>query len=39
MLLQEEWNSLAQTKEVLRKWVNGEITGVKANHNDPLIGG
>jgi hypothetical protein len=37
MKLQEEWNSLAQTKEVLRLWINGEITGVKENHYDPLI--
>ncbi|KQL18445.1 hypothetical protein AN957_07580 [Cytobacillus solani] len=37
MQLQEEWNSLAQTKEVLRLWMKGEIKGVKENHFDPLI--
>lgn len=37
MQLQEEWNSLAQTKEVLRLWIKGKIMGVKENHYDPLI--
>ena len=37
MQLQEEWNSLAQTKEVLRLWMNYEIIGVNENHYDPLI--
>ena len=35
--LQEEWNSLAQTKEVLRLWMKDGIRGVKENHFDPLI--
>ncbi|WP_051428417.1 DUF1835 domain-containing protein [Bacillus sp. J33] len=37
MQLQVEWNSLAQTKEVLRLWMKDEIKGVKENHFDPLI--
>ncbi|MFE8696060.1 DUF3658 domain-containing protein [Cytobacillus sp. FJAT-53684] len=37
MQLQEEWNSLAQTKEVLRLWLKGEIKGINENHFDPLI--
>ena len=37
MQLQEEWNSLAQTKEVLRLWMKYEIIGVNENHYDPLI--
>lgn len=37
MQLQEEWNSLAQTKEVLRLWLNDEIKGVNADHYDSLI--
>ncbi|WP_307336526.1 DUF1835 domain-containing protein [Metabacillus malikii] len=34
--LQAEWNSLAQTKEVLRLWIKS-IKGVEENHFDPLI--
>ena len=37
MQLQEEWNSLAQTKEVLRLWMKDGIRDVKENHFDPLI--
>ncbi|MBP2243194.1 hypothetical protein J2Z40_003782 [Cytobacillus eiseniae] len=37
MQLQEEWNSLAQTKEVLRLWLKGEIKGINEDHFDPLI--
>ncbi|WP_179301868.1 DUF1835 domain-containing protein [Neobacillus jeddahensis] len=32
-----EWNTLAETKEVLRLWMEHEIKGVKENHFDPLI--
>ena len=35
--LQREWETLSQTKEVLRVWMNDEITGVPENHFDPLI--
>lgn len=37
MQLQEEWNSLAQTKEVLRLWMKDGIRVVKENYFDPLI--
>lgn len=35
--LQREWNSLSQTTEVLRQWMNNEIKGVQENYHDPLI--
>ncbi len=35
--LQREWNSLSQTKEVLRQWMNNEIKGVQENYHDSLI--
>ncbi len=35
--LHEEWNSWAQTKEVLRLWQQERIMGVNENHYDPLI--
>ncbi|MGN7479862.1 DUF1835 domain-containing protein [Solibacillus silvestris] len=35
--LQEEWNSLAQSKEFLRLWMKSGIKDVKENHFDPLI--
>ena len=35
--LQDEWKTLSQTKEVLRLWMNDEVTAVPENHFDPLI--
>ncbi|MDI2588837.1 DUF3658 domain-containing protein [Psychrobacillus sp. NEAU-3TGS] len=35
--LQLEWEALAQTKEVLRIWNNGEIKGVPENYVDSTI--
>ncbi|MFJ8064590.1 DUF1835 domain-containing protein [Psychrobacillus sp. NPDC096426] len=35
--LESEWEALAQTKEVLRIWSNGNIIGVPENHFDSLI--
>ncbi|UFU00146.1 DUF1835 domain-containing protein [Radiobacillus kanasensis] len=32
-----EWNSLAQTKEMLRLWMKDEIKGVKEDYYDSLI--
>lgn len=37
MQFQEEWSSLAQTKDVLRLWVKDDIKGVNENHFDILI--
>ncbi|WP_234978412.1 DUF1835 domain-containing protein [Bacillus tuaregi] len=35
--LQREWETLSQTKEVLRVWMNDKIIGVPEEHYDPLI--
>ncbi|SES12592.1 DUF1835 domain-containing protein [Psychrobacillus sp. OK032] len=35
--LEIEWKALAQTKEVLRIWSNGNIIGVPENHFDSII--
>ena len=35
--LQKEWEHLSQTKNVLRRWVNGEIISVSEDYFDALI--
>ncbi|MFJ8512156.1 DUF1835 domain-containing protein [Lysinibacillus xylanilyticus] len=34
---QNEWETLSQTNDVLRLWINNEIKGVRENYFDPLI--
>jgi hypothetical protein len=34
---QKEWQTLSQTKEVLRLWSNNEIKGMPEDYYDPLI--
>ncbi|MEK3886381.1 DUF1835 domain-containing protein [Bacillus sp. FSL K6-3431] len=34
---QREWQTLAKSKEILRLWVNGELTSVPEHHYDTLI--
>lgn len=34
---EKEWEHLAETKEVLRIWLNNEIIGVQEDYFDPLI--
>lgn len=35
--LEREWQTLSQSKEVLRIWMNGKIIGVPEDHYDPQI--
>lgn len=37
LIFQKGWETLSQTKEVLRRWVNEEIIGVPENYYDPRI--
>ncbi|MFJ7182851.1 DUF1835 domain-containing protein [Lysinibacillus xylanilyticus] len=36
-IFQNEWETLSQTNDVLRLWINNEIKGVPENYFDPLI--
>lgn len=37
LILQNEWETLSQTNDVLRLWINNEIKEVPENYFDPLI--
>ncbi|MFT9816196.1 DUF1835 domain-containing protein [Lysinibacillus sp. NPDC056185] len=37
LIFQNEWETLSQTNDILRLWINNEIKGVPENYFDPLI--
>ncbi|MFF2177586.1 DUF1835 domain-containing protein [Lysinibacillus sp. NPDC058147] len=37
LIFKNEWETLSQTNDVLRLWINNEIKGVPENYFDPLI--